>query len=61
LRKNDGYAASMGKELRSSWVYTSEEILRIAFTVASVSTLQRAAPDLRNARFVPGRLRLWSL
>jgi hypothetical protein len=57
----DALNSGEGVQLRSSWLYTSEVTLRISYKIGSVSTLWPAAPDLRNARLVQGRLRLWSL
>jgi hypothetical protein len=58
---NEGYAVSKGVGVALAHVLHERVIMKIPYKVASVSTLCPAAPDLRNARFVTGRLRLWSL
>jgi hypothetical protein len=59
--ENVGHAVSKGVVVRLAHVLHERVIMRVLYRVASVSTLYPAAPDLRNARFVTGRLRLWSL
>ena len=58
---NKGYAASKGVGVALAHVLHERVIMRIPYNVASVSTLFPAAPALRNARFIAGGLRLWSL